>query len=434
MPQTEFNQKQQLDEARRLRRLEQRRRQRVQIRLVLFVLLIIAVLSTVLVVRGCRADKAAAPKDDTPKAGAALVETEPDTTITIAAVGDIMIDDDLLAAAVQDDGRYNFSRSFSAVAGLTGSADLAIGNLELNFAGEPYGSQSGSAPAALAEALAGAGFDVLLTANSASIQNGLAGLQNTIRTLDAAGIDHVGTYSSAEEKAENEGVLLRSVSGLRVAILGYTKGFGGLSLPHGSEYAVDVLYEDYATDFDQIATDAITRSLEAAAALRPDVTIALVHWGSESDRTVTKSQERIAKMLLDGGVDAIIGTHSHIVGPMETRSVAAADDKEKTCFVAYSLGNFYSSMDSATATNCRDGVVLNLSFTKNGETGETALSGVSYTPTYFADHGEDASPRYEILPVRTAITTNLFPALNSTMTDTIAHLRTYTQSDFDSGK
>lgn len=432
MPQTEFNQKQQLDEARRLRRLEQRRRQRVQIRLVLFVLLIIAVLSIVLIVRGCRADKAA-PKDDTPKTGAALVTTEPDTTITIAAVGDIMIDDELLAAA-QDGGRYDFSRSFSAVAGLTGSADLAIGNLELNFAGEPYGSQSGSAPAALAGALAGAGFDVLLTANSASIQNGLAGLQNTIRTLDAAGIDHVGTYASAEEKAENEGVLLRSVSGLKVAILGYTKGFGGLSLPHGSEYAVDVLYEDYATDFDQIATDAITRSLEAAAALRPDVTIALIHWGSESDRTVTKSQEHIAKLLLDGGVDAIIGTHSHIVGPMETRSAASADGKEKTRFVAYSLGNFYSSMDSATAMNCRDGVVLNLSFTKNGETGETTLSGVSYTPTYFADHGEDASPRYEILPVRTAITTNLFPALNSTMTDTIAHLRTYTQSDFDSGK
>ena len=87
MPQTEFNQKQQLDEARRLRRLEQRRRQRVQIRLVLFVLLIIAVLSIVLIVRGCRADKAA-PKDDTPKTGAALVTTEPDTTITIAAVGE----------------------------------------------------------------------------------------------------------------------------------------------------------------------------------------------------------------------------------------------------------------------------------------------------------------------------------------------------------
>ena len=160
----------------------------------------------------------------------------------------------------------------------------------------------------------------------------------------------------------------------------------------------------------------------------------MLHWGSESDRTVTASQEHIANLLFAGGVDAIIGTHSHIVGPMETRSVTTDAGKDKTCFVAYSLGNFYSTMDSSVATNCRDGVVLNLSFTKNGETGETALSGVSYTPTYFADHGEDAAPRYEILPVRTAITTNLFSSLNAAMTDTIAHLRTYTQSDFDSGK
>ena len=283
-------------------------------------------------------------------------------------------------------------------------------------------------------ALAGVGFDVVQTANSASIQNGLSGLQSTIRYLNAAGIDHVGTYAASSDKSANEGVLLRNVSGLKVAILGYTKGLGGLSLPHGSEYAVDLLYTDYATDFDKIAADAINRSLDAANALQPDVILAMLHWGSESDRTVTASQERIAKLLFAGGVDAIIGTHSHIVGPMETSSVTTDAGKDKTCFVAYSLGNFYSTMDSSVATNCRDGVVLNLSFTKNGETGETALSGVSYTPTYFADHGEDASPRYEILPVRTAITTNLFPSLNAAMTDTIAHLRTYTQSDFDSGK
>ena len=125
-----------------------------------------------------------------------------------------------------------------------------------------------------------------------------------------------------------------------MAILGYTKGLGGLSLPHGSEYAVDLLYTDYATDFDKIATDAINRSLEAARALQPDVILAMLHWGSESDRTVTASQERIAKLLFAGGVDAIIGTHSHIVGPMETRSVTTDAGKEKTCFVAYSLGNF----------------------------------------------------------------------------------------------
>ena len=154
MPQTDFNQQEQLAEARRLRRLEQRKRQRVQIRLVLFVLLIIAVLSAVLIFRGCRADKTAANQPSAPKAASNQITTEPDLTITVAAVGDIMIDDDLLAAALQENGTYDFSRSFAAVAGMTGSADLTLGNLELNFAGEPYGSATGSAPESLAMALA----------------------------------------------------------------------------------------------------------------------------------------------------------------------------------------------------------------------------------------------------------------------------------------
>lgn len=104
MPQTDFNQQEQLAEARRLRRLEQRKRQRVQIRLVLFVLLIIAVLSAVLIFRGCRADKTAANQPSAPKAASNQITTEPDLTITVAAVGDIMIDDDLLAAALRKMG------------------------------------------------------------------------------------------------------------------------------------------------------------------------------------------------------------------------------------------------------------------------------------------------------------------------------------------
>ena len=434
MDHMERRQNEELMEARRLRRQEQKRKLLMRQRVLAAVLLVIFVLSLILILRGCR-NRREHPELYAKKDTTLQLETEPDTTVTISAVGDIMITDELLADAKQPDGSYNFAESFAAVSGYTLSSDLTIGNLECNFCGAPYaGKPDYRAPESLATTLSTIGFDLLQTANTCSIQNGLSGLQSTIRYLNAAGIDHVGTYASSSDKSSNEGVLLRNVSGLKVAILGYTKGLGGLSLPHGSEYAVDLLYTDYATDFDKIATDAINRSLDAANALQPDVILAMLHWGSESDRTVTASQERIANLLFAGGVDAIIGTHSHIVGPMETRSVTTDAGKDKTCFVAYSLGNFYSTMDSSVATNCRDGVVLNLSFTKNGETGETALSGVSYTPTYFADHGEDASPRYEILPVRTAITTNLFPSLNAAMTDTIAHLRTYTQSDFDSGK
>lgn len=127
-----------------------------------------------------------------------VVPTEPDTTVTIAAVGDIMMYDEQLDAARQDDGTYDFTSSFAAVSGSTVSADLTVGNLELNFCGEPYsGKPDFRAPESLAKTLSSIGFDVLQTANTYSIQNGLSGLQSTIRYLDAAGLSHVGTYAGA---------------------------------------------------------------------------------------------------------------------------------------------------------------------------------------------------------------------------------------------
>ena len=91
-------------------------------------------------------------------------------------------------------------------------------------------------------------------------------------------------------------------------------------------------------------------------------------------------------------------------------------------------------MDDSYAKNCRESVVLNLSFTKNGQTGATQLSGVNYTPIYIMDHGEGKDPRYEILPIRSAINSGLFPDMEETLTDAIAQLRTATASDYDSGK
>ena len=441
MDEQEFERDEQLLEARRLKRLEQRRRRKMQQRIVLGVLLVILILSLVLIVRGCKSRTAAektqepATAQTEPDAPQSVVPTEPDTTVTIAAVGDIMMYDEQLDAARQDDGTYDFTSSFAAVSGSTVSADLTVGNLELNFCGEPYsGKPDFRAPESLAKTLSSIGFDIMQTANTYSIQNGLSGLQSTIRYLDAAGLSHVGTYAAQDDKTSLGGVLLKNVNGVKIAFIAYTKGLNYLTLPEGEEYAVDVLYTDYASDFDKINESGILDSVNAAKALQPDVIVAMLHWGSEADSAVTDSQTKIKNLLFENGVDAIIGSHSHIVGPMEEETVTTVDGTEKTCFVAYSLGNFFSAMDDSYAKNCRESVVLNLSFTKNGQTGATQLSGVSYTPIYLMDHGENAETRYEILPIRSAINSGLFPEMEETLTDAIAHLRAATASDYDSGK
>ena len=73
------------------------------------------------------------------------------------------------------------------------------------------------------------------------------------------------------------------------------------------------------------------------------------------------------------GVDVILGSHPHVVGPMKEVPVTTVDGEEKTCFVAYSLGNFLSSPDSQKYDYAMESVILNLEFTKNGKTYKVAV-------------------------------------------------------------
>ena len=390
MEDQEFERNEQMLEARRLKRLEQKRRRQMQQRIVLGVLAVILILVIVLIVRGCKSGKAGQEdavqkpaqsdtQDNTPQEPA----DEPDTVVTLAAVGDIMVYDEQIDAAKQSDGSYDFSTCFSAVSALTMGADLTVGNLELNFCGEPYsGRPNFRAPESLALALKEKGFDLVQTANTYSIQNGVSGLKSTIKYLNTVGIDHVGTYVAQDDKNTNEGVLLKNVNGIKIAFIGYTKGVNNEKLPEGSEFCVDLLYQDYWTEYKEI-----------------------------------------------------LGSHPHVVGPMKEVPVTTVDGEEKTCFVAYSLGNFLSSPDSQKYDYAMESVILNLEFTKNGKTGDTSLTGIQYTPLYILKTESEAEGvRYQVVPIRSAISNNLFPDMESTFTDAIAHLRTNTDSDYDSGK
>jgi poly-gamma-glutamate synthesis protein (capsule biosynthesis protein) len=315
-------------------------------------------------------------------------------TATLTAVGDIMVYDTQIADALQSDGSYDFSPCFAGVSDLLSASDLTVGNFEANFCGEPYsGYPDFTAPEALATDLADAGFDILQTANTYSIQNGLTGLTSTIRYISEAGMDAVGTYYVESAKQNNAGVLIKEVNGIKIAFIAYTKGVNNMYLPSGSEYAVDVLYTDYYSNYTQVDSAAILESINAAKSLDADVIVAMVHWGMEYDVEPSSTQEQIATLMFENGVDVILGSHSHIVGPMEMRTVTTVDGEEKEVFLAYSLGNFLSSMSK---TDTQDSVILNLEFTKSSD-GSTVISDVNYVPIYLNDNGESAENRYTIL-------------------------------------
>lgn len=435
----DYERDEELLEARRLKRLEMKRKRKIQQRIILAVFALILIVVIVLIVKGCSGEKE--PEEPVSPEPVDIVETqeppqvEPDTIATLAAVGDIMVYDDQLADAQQEDLTYDFSDCFSVISAYTMSADLTVGNLELNLSGAPYGGNAKTAPyfnapEILAANLKDIGFDILQTANTYSIMNGFNGLTNTINVLNEAGIDHVGTYASDPASSPDGGVLVREVNGIKIAFIAFTKGLNGLSLPSGKEFSVDLLYTDYTANYSSVNTTKILDRIEAAKQQNPDIIIAMLHWGGEYDIEPVDTQTQIADLMFKNGVDVILGSHSHVVGPMQMKTVQTVDGETKDCFVAYSLGNFISSM---TKEYTMESVILNLEFTKSGETGKTSISNVSYTPIYVVDHGEGSDVRFEVLPIRKAIESSIFADYSQQMSDAIEHLKTNTNSLYDSG-
>lgn len=423
-------------EARRLRRLEMKRKRQIQQRIILAVFAAVVVLIIALIARGCSASRNEEPEEPPVEQQEVVAPppVDPDTTATLAAVGDIMIYDELIADAKQEDLTYNFDQNFATVAPYLSSANLTVGNLELNFSGNSNyaGKDVWNAPETLAVTLKNIGFDILQTANTFSIHNGMNGLTTTIDVLTAAGIDHVGTYADSSAKEDGKGIVVRTVNDIKFAFVSFTKGLNGLTLPSGYEYSVDVLYEDYDANYSDVFETAIKERLDAAKSQEPDVLVAMLHWGSEYEGGVSKSQEEITELMLKNGVDVILGTHSHIAGPMEVREVETVDGETKECFVAYSLGNFYSYMPDKDYT--MESLILNLEFTKSGVTGETTVSKAEYLPLYILDHGEEAATRFEVVPIRKAMENSTFAKYNQQMLDAIDHLASNTKSSYDSGK
>ena len=301
------------------------------------------------------------------------------TTIHIRAAGDLNVTNTVINAGVAVGG-YNYTRAFMDVASTLSDADLTVLNLEGNICGEPYGSDTTSAPRELLDGLRNAGVDLIQMANSCTINNGLIGLTSTLQSIRAAGLEPVGAFASESEFQQSKGYTITEAQGVKVAFVAFTKGLGGRGLPAGNDNLVNILYEDYASTYDKIDRTRITSVLKAVEAEKPDITIALLHWGSEYNDDISDTQKSIVNLMKKQGVDVIIGTHPHTVQAIEYDALAGT-------LVAYSLGDFFGDA-SRGGTNYS--IILDLEITKDSSTGTTKVTNYSYTPIYTVSEAESA--------------------------------------------
>ncbi len=385
MENEELNRRRQEREERRKQRQAEQRKLKLRLIIAALVLVACTVGIIVLVNSGKPAqapeettETTTAPKETETEAEASIPGLEEDSTVIhIKATGDLNVTDSVILAGARSTG-YDFTECFMDVAPVLADADLTVVNFEGNLCGEPYGSKTTSAPIELAKALRSAGVDLVQVANSCAMNNGISGLGSTLSALRSAGLEPLGAYESEEDFKEGKGYTICEVNGVRIAFVAFTKGVGSRGLPSGSENCVNLLYLDYATTYEDVDKDRIRSILRNVKSEKPDIVIALLHWGSEYNDAHSSTQDTIVKLMQDNGVDVIIGTHPHMVQQIEY-------DAEKGTLIAWSLGDFFGDA-SRSGTNYS--IILDLEITKDNESKETKVTGYTAIPVYTLKENE----------------------------------------------
>lgn len=321
-------------------------------------------------------------------------EEEELKTITVSAVGDIMVHSPQFKSAYVGDGRYDFVPVFQEIKKYIANSDLALCNLETTISTpdrEYSGYPNFKTPEELIPAIKDAGFDVVTTANNHSLDAKEFGVINTIDVLEKYDLIHTGT---ARDEEESKDILMVEREGIQLAVLAYTYGTNGM------EAAVDQDKLKYMVNY--IELDKIKEDINRARQEGADVIILCMHWGVEYARTVGEDQKNISDALFDAGADIILGSHPHVIQTMERKTVTDSSGEDRDVFVAYSLGNFISNQRDQYTDS---GVIVNITITKQGQ--NITIGDVKYTPTWVRKFQQNGKLQYRILPVEEFIDSQL---------------------------
>ncbi len=301
---------------------------------------------------------------------------EKEDTLSICMIGDVLLHDELEAAAKQADGSYTYDFLFTQLKDEIKSRDIAIVNQEVIIGGKELGVSgypSFNASYEMADALARTGFDVVCHGTNHALDKGKKGILNALSNWKEKHPDiHVLGINDSE--ADRDRICIIEKSNIRVAILNYTYGTNGIDLPKDMPYAVDMLDES------RVRKD-IKKAEETA-----DFTIVCPHWGTEYSLETDEMQKKWTAIFRECGADLVIGTHPHVIEGVEEFT-----DKDKTTrtnnkgngdmLVYYSLGNFanWTSNTGSVAANCMLGGMAQVVIKKkNG--GETAIDNYDMVP------------------------------------------------------
>ena len=334
----------------------------------------------------------------------------------------IMVGDALIHSSVYRDANrlanyngYDFKPQIELIKEKVQGYDIAYYNQETILGGTSLGLSdypTFNSPQEVGDAMIDAGFNLVSLATNHTADRGKnAILASREYWNNQKGVQAVGSYSSKEEKKELETKILE-VNNITYAMLNYTYGTNGM--PVSDDYLVNV----WPTDTDRINNPATDTKYQAykdtvkndIAAIRDkvDVLIVAMHWGVEYTHTPTAYEKDMAEFLSENNVDIVIGTHPHVIQPVEWVG---------NTLVFYSLGNFISAQyqNQSTCTNykCMVGLMSSLTITKTveGDKKEIIIDNVEneLIYTYYTNWS-----RFKVIPFSNPAIKEYLPSYQNT--------------------
>lgn len=276
--------------------------------------------------------------------------------ITLMAVGDNLLHMGIVNTGKQADGSRNYDFLFDGIRSFLGQADIKIINQETILGGNQLGFHGYplfNSPSEVSDAIAKAGFNVVLQATNHTSDQGLNGIEHCLELWKThpevlvAGL-HAPYVSDSEVNSElypqaslQSRIPFIEINGCTFAFLNYTYGPNSASVSSAVADRLDLLCTvdeatrriDFITLNPQVLTDI------AQARLIADIVIVCPHWGIEYATVPSAVQEQFAMQMTEAGADVIIGTHPHVVQPVTW--IEAENGNRALCY--YSLGNYVST-------------------------------------------------------------------------------------------
>lgn len=276
-----------------------------------------------------------------------FAQSEP--TVTLIAVGDILLDRGVARQIERHGIGYPFARVYSILT----SADIAFGNLEgplTDKCDEVKKRFHFRANSRYLSALVNGGFDVLSLANNHSTDCGQVGLLETMNSLKAAGIRWCGTVATREDAVS---VTVLEINGIKIGFVGFSE-----FLPDYSSSKSDQAGVAFASE------ESIRLSVRAARR-QADVVIVSFHWGAEYTSRPREREIKLAQTAVEAGADLVLGHGPHVLQGMQTVMTAKGDESRRS-LVAYSLGNFVFDSPRVWDRRLNQTIALRCTFNRAG--------------------------------------------------------------------